>query len=461
MLRCWTTYALAVTLLTLSAAPIQAQDPAAQLPKAEDVLEAYVKAVGGRDAIAKHETLITVLKGKVVEQGMAITIETKFKRPGKVLLHSAIKGVFEQHRGFDGKVAWSKDPFMGERELKGSERSETIRAANMVADVDWKKNYKSVKTTGMEKVDGRDCVVVVLTPKEGHPLTNYYDAETHLLVKGKAKTESPMGVQSAETWVSEYKEAGGVKMPHKMKIKSGPMTMEMVIDKVTWDAPIKDEVFRMPGAKKAAKPDGGEPDGGKQAAPAATGARDQLAAFIKEQKIDKGLSIWKSSLPMPPKATFAEGEKYFWNLKTNKGDIKIRLMSDVAPMHVSSTIYLTDLGFYDDVVFHRVISGFMAQGGDPTGSGRGGPGYKYAGEFSPKVRHDRPGLLSMANAGPGTDGSQFFITFVPTPHLNDRHTIFGEVVSGMDAVKALEKCGSRRGQTTERLVIEKATISVN
>ena len=82
-------------------------------------------------------------------------------------------------------------------------------------------------------------------------------------------------------------------------------------------------------------------------------------------------------------------------------------------MHVGSTIYLTHLGFYDGVPFHRVIPGFMAQGGDPTGSGRGGPGYKYAGEFDPKVTHDKPGLLSMANAGPGTDGSQFFITFVP------------------------------------------------
>ncbi|MEE2713992.1 MAG: peptidylprolyl isomerase [Planctomycetota bacterium] len=200
--------------------------------------------------------------------------------------------------------------------------------------------------------------------------------------------------------------------------------------------------------------------GGAEAAAgeASKAARDQIAAFIAKQKIDKTRPGWKTQLPKPPKATFAEGESYFWLLKTNKGEIKIRLLSGVAPMHVTSTIYLTDLGFYDGIVFHRVIKGFMAQGGDPLGRGSGGPGYSYGGEFDPKVKHDRPGLLSMANRGPGTDGSQFFITFVRTPHLDGKHTIFGEVVGGMEAVKELEKCGSRGGATSEKLFIEKATI---
>ena len=162
----------------------------------------------------------------------------------------------------------------------------------------------------------------------------------------------------------------------------------------------------------------------------------------------------------PPKASFTAGVSYFWNLETNKGAIVVKLMPDVAPMHVSSTIYLTRLGFYDDTVFHRVIQGFMAQGGDPTGTGRGGPGYKYDGEFDRSVKHDKPGLLSMANAGPGTDGSQFFLTFVKTPHLNGKHTIFGRVIKGMDTVKELEKSGSRSGKTKEKLLIESATISV-
>ncbi len=129
-------------------------------------------------------------------------------------------------------------------------------------------------------------------------------------------------------------------------------------------------------------------------------------------------------------------------------------------MHVSSTIYLTRLGFYDGLPFHRVITGFMAQGGDPLGRGTGGPGYKYDGEFDSKVRHDKPGILSMANAGPGTDGSQFFITFVKTPHLDDRHTIFGEVVEGMGTVKELEKRGSGSGRPSEPLKIESAKITL-
>ena len=102
----------------------------------------------------------------------------------------------------------------------------------------------------------------------------------------------------------------------------------------------------------------------------------------------------------------------------------------------------------------------MAQGGCPKGSGTGGPGYQYAGEFSPKVKHDKGGLLSMANAGPGTDGSQFFLTFVATPWLDGKHTIFGEVVEGMGVMKALEKAGSRSGETQEPVRMEKVTVEV-
>jgi cyclophilin family peptidyl-prolyl cis-trans isomerase len=185
-----------------------------------------------------------------------------------------------------------------------------------------------------------------------------------------------------------------------------------------------------------------------------------IDAFIAEQNVDKTRRAWKSTLEKPPKVQFTAGKSYFWNLETNKGNIKVKLMPDVAPMHVSSTIYLTRLGFYDGTVFHRVIPNFMAQGGDPTGTGRGGPGYKYDGEFDRSVKHNKPGMLSTANSGPGTDGSQFFLTFVKTPHLDGKHTIFGRVVEGMDTVKELEKSGSRSGKTAEKLVLESATISV-
>src|SRR5262245_31361888 len=133
--------------------------------------------------------------------------------------------------------------------------------------------------------------------------------------------------------------------------------------------------------------------------------------YIKEQNIDKSKPGWKVRLPQAPFDVDFKGTKVTWKLQTNVGDMAIRLLPDVAPRHVASTVYLTRLGFYDDTPFHRVIPGFVAQGGDPTGRGDGGPGYRYSGEFDPKVKHDKAGVLSMAHAGPGTDGSQFFITF--------------------------------------------------
>ena len=180
--------------------------------------------------------------------------------------------------------------------------------------------------------------------------------------------------------------------------------------------------------------------------------------FIAAQSVDTSADRWRTRLAQPPQVDFDAGSTYYWDVETNVGSVQIRLMPDVAPMHVSSTIYLTRLGFYDGLTFHRVITAFMAQGGCPLGSGTGGPGYTYGGEFDPSVRHDRPGLLSMANAGPGTDGSQFFLTFVETPWLDDNHTIFGEVVDGMDTLRALEARGSQGGQTTEPLGITSATI---
>ena len=121
----------------------------------------------------------------------------------------------------------------------------------------------------------------------------------------------------------------------------------------------------------------------------------------------------------------------------NGSEFKVNLFADKAPKTVNNFVFLARDGFYDGVTFHRVIPGFMAQGGDPTGTGRGGPGYRFEDEFHPDLRHDRPGILSMANAGPNTNGSQFFITFVPTPHLDGAHAVFGEVVEGMDVVNAI------------------------
>ncbi len=191
-------------------------------------------------------------------------------------------------------------------------------------------------------------------------------------------------------------------------------------------------------------------------------AMQQIESMIASAKVDTKNPGWKTSLPKPTVATFDPSHTYYARMVTNKGPILIKFMPDVAPMHVTNFIYLTKLGFYDGIKFHRVIPEFMAQGGDPLGNGTGGPGYPFAGEFSPTVKHDKPGRLSMANAGPGTDGSQFFLTFVATPWLDGKHSIFGEVVEGMDVLKKLEAAGTPGSgmPTKEPLRMEKVTIEV-
>ena len=124
-------------------------------------------------------------------------------------------------------------------------------------------------------------------------------------------------------------------------------------------------------------------------------------------------------------------------IETTKGKIVIELYSDKAPKTVANFVKLAKQGFYNGVIFHRVIPGFMIQTGDPTGTGRGGPGYTFADEFAPGLKHDSPGILSMANAGPNTNGSQFFITVAPTPWLDGKHAIFGKVVQGQEVAEAI------------------------
>ena len=139
----------------------------------------------------------------------------------------------------------------------------------------------------------------------------------------------------------------------------------------------------------------------------------------------------------PPAMGIDPKKTYRAKMDTSKGAISIDLFADRAPITVNNFVFLCRDGFYDDVVFHRVLQGFMAQGGDPTGSGRGGPGYQWDDEDSALlIPHDAPGTFSMANAGPNTNGSQFFITFVPTPHLDGRHAVFGRV-SDDDSLQVL------------------------
>jgi cyclophilin family peptidyl-prolyl cis-trans isomerase len=138
-----------------------------------------------------------------------------------------------------------------------------------------------------------------------------------------------------------------------------------------------------------------------------------------------------------PELTIDPKKTYHALVKTDKGDMKFNLFSDKTPLTVNNFVFLARENFYDGTIFHRVINDFMVQGGDPTGTGRGGPGYKFRDEFHPDLKHDKPGILSMANAGPGTNGSQFFITHVATPWLDNKHSVFGELIEGEDILMSI------------------------
>lgn len=143
--------------------------------------------------------------------------------------------------------------------------------------------------------------------------------------------------------------------------------------------------------------------------------------------------------------------------KTSKGTINVRLHADKAPLTVANFCNLVEKGFYDELSFHRVIADFMVQGGCPLGSGTGGPGYRFEDEIDASLRHDKPGILSMANAGPGTNGSQFFITHIPTSWLDGKHTVFGEVLgqADQDVVNSIEQ-----GDSIDSITIQGDTAAV-
>lgn len=155
----------------------------------------------------------------------------------------------------------------------------------------------------------------------------------------------------------------------------------------------------------------------------------------------------------------SKGDVVKIKIETNKGTIEADLFPKEAPKTVENFVTLAKKGFYDGIIFHRVIPGFMIQTGDPTGTGRGGPGYQFADEFSPNLKHDKAGIFSMANAGPNTNGSQFFITEAPTPWLDRRHAIFGEVTKGIDVVHAIANAPrNAQDKPNEEIKMTKVTV---
>ena len=185
------------------------------------------------------------------------------------------------------------------------------------------------------------------------------------------------------------------------------------------------------------------------------GGRSSEETVLPEQTVEQSVEQYNAAPPMTIDAT----KQYFATFKLAEGgEFVVELFADKAPVTVNNFVFLAREGFYNGTTFHRVLDGFMAQGGDPTGTGMGGPGYQFEDEFS-DLTFDKPGLLAMANSGPNTNGSQFFITYVPTPHLNGLHTIFGEVIDGMDVVNGITRRDPDQSPGSEGDAIETITIS--
>lgn len=166
-----------------------------------------------------------------------------------------------------------------------------------------------------------------------------------------------------------------------------------------------------------------------------TPAVNEAAPAVKEAA-PIPMTTGRKQYTAPPPMTIDTKKQYTATIKTNKGDLTLDLFASDVPKTVNNFVFLAREGFYNGTTFHRVIAGFMAQGGDPTGTGMGGPGYSFADEFSPQRTHVT-GALSMANAGPNTNGSQFFITYAPQPHLNGKHSVFGQLTSGTDVLQKI------------------------
>lgn len=183
--------------------------------------------------------------------------------------------------------------------------------------------------------------------------------------------------------------------------------------------------------------------------------KNRPAVTPASQPTPSGAKQWSS----PPPMTIDTTKQYFATVKMAKGgEFVIQLYPDKAPITVNNFVFLAEQGFYNGVTFHRVLDGFMAQGGDPTGTGTGGPGYEFVNENS-DLTFDKAGVVAMANAGPNTNGSQFFITFAPQPQLNGGYTIFGQVISGMDVVNGITRRDPQQNPTFQGDAMQSITIT--
>jgi cyclophilin family peptidyl-prolyl cis-trans isomerase len=192
--------------------------------------------------------------------------------------------------------------------------------------------------------------------------------------------------------------------------------------------------------------------------PSASASADEPVETTCTHEVPESADEEKEMYDKAPDMQIDESAKYTATMQTSCGTIEMELYADQTPITVNSFVFLAREGFFDGLTFHRVVPGFVIQGGDPVGDGTGGPGYEFENEEVDGLDFDRPGLLAMANSGPDTNGSQFFITLAETANLNEGYTLFGEVTDGMDAVEAIGALGSGDGPPSQPVYIEKVTI---
>lgn len=224
----------------------------------------------------------------------------------------------------------------------------------------------------------------------------------------------------------------------------------------TWNAPPKQ--IHAPGVPSRTEPAEPRDKVSLHPAGAPSPVFAALDAHLLQHPIERTNPDWRTRMPSPPDALpLPRRADCIWVLQTNHGALRFRLRPDLAPAHVMSTLWLTRAGYFDGLTFHRIIPGFVAQGGCPSGNGRGGPGYALDDEIpTPHPTHDRRGVLSAAHAGPNTAGSQFFVTFRATPWLDGAHTIFGELESGEAVLATLEAQGTPDGKPRKPVQILRA-----
>jgi cyclophilin family peptidyl-prolyl cis-trans isomerase len=207
---------------------------------------------------------------------------------------------------------------------------------------------------------------------------------------------------------------------------------------------------------------GGDDNGRPQAAPSPTTTPtetpEETGDVACKGEVPEMASEQKPQYDKPPEMQIDENAEYTARLQTSCGEVEIELLAKETPVTVNNFVFLAREGFYDGLTFHRIIPAFMAQGGDPEGTGSGGPGYQFEDEIVKSLVFSEPGLLAMANSGPDTNGSQFFITVAPAEHLNGLHTIFGRVTKGTDVITEIEATGSPEGTPSQTVYIEKVTI---